>query len=308
MIAKLTVLGTSAAVPANNRNLSGQLIETDKVSVLFDCGEATQFQLKRYKIDLFKLGYIFISHLHGDHFFGLPGLISTMNMMGRTKDLTIFSPPGLEKAIKPLFNLSNMKLEYKVSFVVLSNIKNKKEVLKTELFNISAFPLDHSVETYGYVLKRYSEKLNIKKSFVEQNKDIETYWFSRIKKGEDYINSEGKVISNSEITNLVIEDISFAYCTDTGFKESIAEWVESVDLLYHESTYLRSDENKAIKRKHSTAGQAATVAKLSGAKKLLLGHFSSRYKDVTNFKNEASEIFHGEVLLAKEGLQIDLTN
>ncbi len=308
MDVNLTVLGTSAAVPAHKRHLSSHLLETDTISILFDCGEATQFQLKRFKKDFFKIDYIFISHLHGDHFLGLPGLISTMNMMGRKSHLVIFSPPGLQKAIEPLFSLSNMSLDFSLEFIELSNIRAKKEVISNELFSISVFPLEHSVETYGYIFRRYSEKLKINKSFVEKHKDIDVQWYPKIKNGSDYIDGEGNVYKNKDITSLKIEDYSYAYCSDTRFNEAISEYIKSVDLLYHESTYLQNDEDKAILRKHSTAAQAARIAQLAEAKRLLLGHFSSRYKDVTDFKNEANDVFQGEVILAKEGLEIKISN
>lgn len=304
MATKLTILGTSAAVPANKRNLSAQLLEVDGYSLLFDCGEATQFQLKRYKLNFFKIEYILISHLHGDHFFGLPGLISTMNMMGRTTKLTIFSPPGLEKAIAPLFNISKMKLEFEIDFEEINNIQSKKEIIKNDLFSIYAFPLNHTVEAYGYICNRHSDKLNIDKGFIEQNPNIPTKWFSRIKNGEDYIDGNGKVFKNEDITIIPQKDVSFAYCTDTGFYEPIVENVRNVDLLYHESTYLNCDEAKADLRKHSTSRNAATIAKMAGAKRLLLGHFSGRYKDAAQFKIEAEEVFSKEVILATEGLQI----
>lgn len=305
MATTLNVLGSSAAVPANDRNLSAQLLEVDGHSLLFDCGEATQFQLKRFKLNVFKIEYIFISHLHGDHFFGLPGLISTMNMMGRTNPLTIFSPPGLEAAISPLLNLSNMKLEFQVNFKLV-DVESKTELVSTDFYKVSTFPIMHSVKAFGYICNRFSKKLNIRKDFLKNNSNIPKEWFPKIKDGEDYIDANGRFFKNSEITTKPSKDVSFAYCTDTGFYEPIAEYVKGVDLLYHESTYLSIDENNAILRKHSTAKQAGKIAEKAGAKRLLLGHFSGRYRDVSKFKIEAEEEFKNEVILAVDGMKITI--
>ncbi len=305
MATRLTILGSSAAVPANNRNLSAQLLEIEGYSLLFDCGEATQFQLKKYKLNLFKISHIFISHLHGDHFFGLPGLISTMNMMGRKNPLIIYSPKGLQQAINPLFNLSNMKLEFEVVFNVVDST-TKVKLFTNELFSVSAFPLVHSVEAYGYICNRHSDKLNIRRSFIEENPNIKKEWFPKIKSGEDYINEDGIVFNNADITRIPKKDISFAYCTDTAYCAAIAGYVSGVDLLYHESTYLDEDEDNAIMRKHSTARQAGEIANAAGVGKLLLGHFSGRYRDVSKFKSEAGEVFSKEIILAIEGMQIQI--
>lgn len=305
MATRLTVLGSSAAVPANGRNLSAQLLEVDGHSLLFDCGEATQFQLRRFKLHLLKIEYIFISHLHGDHFFGLPGLISTMNMMGRTNTLTIFSPPGLEAVIAPLLNLSNMKLQFQVNFKSV-DIFEKTNLITTEFYKVSAFPILHSVKAFGYICNICSNKLNISKAFLKDKTDIPREWFSRIKNGEDYIDGRGNIFKNSDITTKPSKVKSFAYCTDTGFYEPIAEYVKGVDLLYHEATYLNKEEENAILRTHSTAKQAGIIAKKAGAKRLLLGHFSGRYRDVSMFESEAKEVFRNEVILAIDGMQITI--
>lgn len=305
MANSLTVLGSSAAVPANERNLSAQLLQLDGHSLLFDCGEATQFQLKRYKLNFFKIEYIFISHLHGDHFFGLPGLISTMNMMGRKTSLTIFSPSGLEELIYPLLNSSNMKLAFQVNFEIV-DVDKISELIHNDTYIVRAFPLKHTVKAYGYICHRYYEQLNIDKDFVKKNPNIPLEWFSRIKDGEDYIDDRGKICKNADITIKGRNDISFAYCSDTAFYEPIAEYVKGVDLLYHESTFLNEDEQNAINRKHSTAKQAAIIAAKAGAKKLLLGHFSGRYRDVSKFETEAKEVFQNEVFLAIEGMKITI--
>ncbi len=303
MPVKLSILGTSAALPAKNRNLSAHLLEIDGHSLLFDCGEGTQFQLKKYKKKIHNISCIFISHFHGDHLFGLPGLISSMHLLDRVKPLTIYGPEGLEQIIKSIYSLSKTKIKYPIEFVVVSG-NTKVKILENKYFSVYSFPLKHSIETYGYMFEKAKDLLNIKKQFVKSNK-IPVEWFVKIKQGEDYIDDLGNVFKNKDITEPEKDIISYAYCSDTVYFEDLANWVKNVGLLYHESTFLNENKEDAKDKKHSTAQQAAMIANKAGVKKLLLGHFSSRYTDVSDFEKEAKPYFDN-VILGKEGLEINL--
>ena len=303
MPAILTILGSSAALPSNNRNLSSHLLETDATSFLFDCGEGTQFQLKKYKKKIHRITAIFISHLHGDHFFGLPGLLSSMHMLDRIETLTIYGPVGLKEVIWPLFTISGSVFNYLVEFVEIST-STKIELLQTAEYTIFTFPLKHKIPTFGFMYLKSSLGLNIKKDFVK-SQQIPKEWYARIKNGENYIDSNGVEYLNSEITAPAKKRIFYAYCSDTLYFEGLAEWVKGVSVLYHESTFLNEHQEDAANKMHSTAQQAASVAKAADVGQLLLGHYSARYKSIEEFKIEAKQIFESSKL-AIEGLEIKL--
>lgn len=303
MAVSLTVLGSSAALPAKDRSLSAHLLELDGMSLLFDCGEGTQFQLKKYKKKLHKIEAIFISHLHGDHFFGLPGLLSTMHMLERSAKLSIYGPKGLKEAVLTFLELSNAHLTYELEFVEVC-VGTKTEIRKEKAYRISAFPLQHSVPTYGYMYEKEAGLLNVKKDFVKEHA-IPNEWFARIKSGEDYVDEQGERYLNSAITEPLKPPVSYAYCSDTAFFEQLADWVKGVRLLYHESTFLDEEELSATEKKHATAGQAAMIAKRAGVGQLLLGHFSARYKKLEGFRVTAQAHFK-DVILGVEGLTIEL--
>ena len=303
MPTKLTVLGTSAALPAKNRNLSAHLLEINGHSLLFDCGEGTQFQLRKFKKKINNISSIFISHFHGDHFFGMPGLISSMHMLDRRKELNVYLPEGFEEIASAVFNLSRTEFKFPVKFHTIK-VSNKTKILETEMYSVYAFPLQHRIETYGYLFEKNKSPLNIKKEFVKsQNIPIE--WYRRIKKGEDYIDANGDIFLNKDITEPEKEIVSYAYCSDTKYFDGLAKWVKGASLLYHESTFLNELEEDAYAKQHSTAKQAAMIAKKAGVKQLLLGHYSSRYNDINEFSKEA-KVHFDNVLLGKEGMEINL--
>ena len=300
---KLTILGNSAALPAKNRKLSAHLFEIDGHSLLFDCGEGTQFQLINFKKSILKISKIFISHLHGDHFYGLPGLLSTMSMLKREKAIDIYGPEGLIEFLQVTNKVSKFEPSFEQRIHIVD--ANEKQLICEEKdFEIYAFPLFHSVDSFGYMFQQKEFKPNIKKSFVKNN-DIPVEWFQRIKNGEDYIDNSGNVFLNKDITEQLHSPVSYAYCSDTGYSPSIADFVDSVTLLYHEATFLNSEKDDAIAKKHSTAEDAANIAKLANVSSLIIGHFSARYNNLNDFLKEATPIFTNTIL-ATEGLEIDL--
>ncbi len=300
---KLTVLGSSSAIPTRERNLSAQLLEIAGHSLLLDCGEGTQLQLSKFKKKKSQIRYILISHLHGDHYFGLVGLISTMHMLGREKDLHIYSPNGLEEIIRLQFAASNTRLSFKLVFHI---INTKKSILLFEenAYQLFTFPLKHSVETYGFKIQEKTGQRNIRKEFI-QNRDIHHKWFPRIKDGEDYIDSKGRIYPNNTITTSPQNPSSFAYMTDTAYLPERANDIVGVSLLYHEATFLNSDLEKAIARNHSTAKQAAKIAREAQVQRLLIGHFSTRYEDLNLFLDEVKLVFNNTIL-AEDGMEISI--
>lgn len=271
---------------------------------MIDCGEGTQIQLRKNKIKFTKIDHIFISHLHGDHCFGLIGFISTLGLMGRQAELHIHAHPDLEKILQPQLDYFCRDLSYQVEFDCFD--PKKREIIYTDKHvEVETIPLVHRIPTVGFLFKEKPEERKIKKEFVFVHKpsikDI-----LAIKKGEDYLNKDGFLMPNSQITNDPPLTRSYAFCTDTKYSEKIIDQIKGVDVLYHESTFTKDKEKLAKKTYHSTAEQAAKIAIKANVGRLLIGHFSSRYKFLEPFLNEAKEVFP-ETLLAKEGDVITIT-
>lgn len=299
----ITVLGNSAALPVRDRKLSAHLLETDRHSLLFDCGEGTQFQLFNLKKKIQRISKIFITHLHGDHFFGLPGLLSTMYMLGRQKPIDIYGPEGIEGYLTQLNKICSTEFKFEINFHIIK-VESKELIMENDNYSIYAFPLIHRKETYGYLYEQKDMKPNIKKSFVREN-EIPVEWFARIKNGEDYIDEDGKVFLNNEITELRRAPKSYAFCTDTIFMPQLIDYVKDVTILYHEATFLSINKKEATAKKHSTATDAANIAKEANVGTLIIGHFSARYSNLSLFEDEAKEIFKNTII-AEEGLHIEL--
>lgn len=297
----LRILGSNSALPKYGRNLSSQLLKCGSHQLLFDCGEATQFQLSKFKEKPFKIDAIFISHLHGDHFFGLFGLLSSMHMLGRQKPIHIFAFPALEPLLSEVFLATNTQLNFEIIFHPLKSDVFQK-IIDFDDLEVYSFPLSHSVESCGFLVQSKRGSRRIKKDFVSQH-HIPIKAFESIKNGQDFTDAHGKLYKNEEIT-LDPHDIkSYAYCSDTQYFSEVIQYIKGVDLLYHESTFLDHEKEDAQKKKHSTASQAATIAYEAKVSKLLLGHFSSRYEDVSLFFEEAQAIFHN-VECAEDGKEI----
>lgn len=294
----LTILGCYAATPRTFTNPTSQVLEIRNRLFLIDCGEGTQVQLRKNKIRFSKINHIFISHLHGDHFYGLVGLVSTFALLNRLNDLHIYGPKGIEEVIKLQLKLSNSWTNYGLFFHELDS-KESQVIYEDEKVIVKTIPLKHRVYTNGFLFK---EKVGDRKLNIDavQNYEIDKCYYQKIKNGKDIILDDGRVIENEKLTLNPIPAKSYAFCSDTVYNESIIPIIENVDVLYHESTFLDSEEDLAQKTLHCTAKQAARIALKASAKHLILGHYSTRYESIELFKEEAITIFP-EVLLADDG-------
>jgi ribonuclease Z len=294
---ELIVLGTSAALPVAGRYCSGQLLCMDTEYVLIDCGEGTQQQLQRVGEGLGKLQHILITHLHGDHYFGLPGLLTSMALGGRTQPLTIVSPPGLKQRISGLLEYDHYQPPFPLEFIE-RHCAEPTELLQLKGCSINGFPLQHRVPTNGYLIREHMRPRNMDKTAID-NYQIPYQAMPDIKAGADYQMPGGELIPNALLTLDPPAPRSFAYCSDTAYFEPLAEMVGAVDLLYHEATFLHAELERAELTGHSTARQAAMIARSAAVGQLLIGHFSARYADLLEFETEAKAIFPN-TRLAKE--------
>lgn len=300
---KLTILGSSASTPKINRYTTSQLLKIKNHHILIDCGEGIQMQLRKLKISFSKINHIFISHLHGDHYFGLIGLLSTFRLLGRKNDLNIYGPVGLQELIDLQLKLSFSKLSYKVVFHIL-NSKEQKTILNNKDFIVRTIPLNHRIYTNGFVFEEKFDKINVDKSKIKEYK-LGVTEIKKIKKGEDLIDQNGDKLDYSLFVKKSSNSKKYAFCSDTAYYKKIIELIKSVDCLYHESTFLDSHSGLAKKTKHSTASDAAKIARAANVGKLILGHFSNRYKNQENFLKEA-KVYFENVFLAIEGMEFDI--
>jgi ribonuclease Z len=300
---KLTILGCYAATPRTITNPTSQVLEIKNRMFLIDCGEGTQVQLRKNKIKFSKINQVFISHLHGDHFFGLIGLISTFSLLGRTTDLHIYGPKGIKEIILLQLRLSNSWTNYDLYFHELES-EVSETIFEDDKVVVTTIPLKHRVYTNGFL---FQEKIGERKLNMDAvlNHEIESCYFQKIKNGKDITLENGRIISNSILTFDPIQPKSYAFCSDTVYHEAIVPIIENVDVLYHESTFLESEDALALKTLHSTAKQAAQIALKANVKLLILGHYSTRYDSITVFQEEAKTIFP-EVLLADDGKTFEL--
>ena len=296
---KLTILGCHSATPRVNAHPTAQYLEINSRHFLIDCGEGTQRQMRLNKVGFSKISTIFISHLHEDHFFGLIGLISTFGILNREKELHIHGPKGIKEVINIQLKHSKSYVKYKIIFHELNSTESEL-IFEDEKVKVYTIPLNHRVYTNGFLFKEKEKSRKINISAVKEFKEIDKCDYNNLKAGKDFKLDSGDVIKNSELTYNPEKPLSYAYCSDTSYKPTIIEIIDGVDLLYHESTFLTDKEDLAKKTGHSTAKQAATIAKKANVKKLVLGHYSSRYKNISLFKKEAQEVFEN-VSLAVTG-------
>lgn len=294
---ELTILGSYAATPTINTHPTAQALEIRGHVFLIDCGEGTQVQLRKCNVKFNRIKHIFISHLHGDHFFGLPGLITTFLLTGRENELHIYGPKGIKEAILLLLKLGKAYTNYPLYFHELEGDKPEL-IFEDDKVTVETIPLNHRVYTNGYLFK---EKLKDRKLNIEAARalDIDLVYYNKIKKGFDVENRAGKLISNSKITFDPPKPKSYAFCSDTLYHPEIVPQITGTDVLYHESTFLDEHQHLCEKTKHSTAKQAASIAKQASVGTLILGHYSKRYGNLNRFKEEAETVFTN-VLLADD--------
>ncbi|MFL9832257.1 ribonuclease Z [Flavobacterium sp. ST-87] len=300
---KLTILGCYAATPRTFTNPTSQVLEIKNRCFLIDCGEGTQVQLRKNKIKFSKINQIFISHLHGDHFYGLIGLISTFSLLNRNNDLYIYGPKGVKEIILLQLRLSNSWPNFGLHFYELEN-KESELIYEDEKLKVKTIPLKHRIYTNGFLFEEKPDKRKLNVEAVREYQ-IEKCYFQNIKNGKDIVLDDGTVVLNSQLTFDPEKPKSYAFCSDTVYNEAILPIIEGVDVLYHEATFLQSEEKLAAKTMHTTAVEAATIAKKAQVGKLILGHYSTRYSTIDLFKTEAETIF-SNVLLADDGLSFDL--
>ncbi|PLX03344.1 MAG: ribonuclease Z [Marinilabiliales bacterium] len=286
---KLIIMGNGSAVPTRNANPSSQMLIYRGRQFLIDCGEGTQMQMIKCGLKTRRLNDILISHLHGDHFFGLFGMLSTFHLFGRDKDLNLFAPSPLKLLLEKVFETSDTRLRFKINFFPMEDFKSTP-IIETDTFTINGFKLNHSVPTQGFVFREKTLPPKIDKSFVK-SRGLTVKQINDIKSGYDFIDDDGKLYSNKDITSKSRSPLSYAYCSDTSYSEEIIEHIKGVKLLYHEATFDDSMLGMAETKKHSTASQAAKIAKLANVEKLILGHFSARFKSFDLLLNEARLIF-----------------
>ena len=284
---ELTILGSSAALPTSKRFPTAQLLKAGERFFLIDCGEGTQIRLRQYGINPSRIHHILISHLHGDHVFGLFGLLSTLGMMGRKVPLFLYGPDTLEEFMEAYIRFFG-PLPFELEFKTPS--ENEDFIYESEKLTISTIALQHRTPAFGYLFREKKKALNVRKEKI-QILGLGIADVVKLKRGEDYVSPSGELIPNSQLTLPPMHQRSYAYLSDTKFNPELAERVKGVDLLFHEATFLESDKKLAAQTQHSTAAEAAKLAKLAGVKKLLIGHFSSRYKDPLLLENEAKEVF-----------------
>jgi ribonuclease Z len=293
----LTILGNNSAIPAFGRNPTAQVLQNHEEGFLIDCGEGTQLQLTRYKIRRSKINHIFISHLHGDHYFGLIGLISSMGLQGRTADLHIYAPALLEKILLLQLEAAHTSLPFTLHFKAL---EGEGIIYQGSKISVVSFKVNHRIDCWGFLFR---EKKNPRKLDPDRVKsyEIPAAFYEALQQGSDYTTKKGTIIPNEEVTIPSAAGRSYAYCADTVYDESLVEKVKDVHVIYHEATYLKDLEDRAAARFHSTTTQAATIALKAGAGRLLIGHFSSKYELLDDFLSEACEVFP-QTELALEGL------
>ncbi|HEV2479071.1 MAG TPA: ribonuclease Z [Puia sp.] len=283
----VTILGNNSALPAFDRHPTAQVVTMEDQIFLVDCGEGTQMQMAKYKIRRSKINHIFISHLHGDHYFGLIGLLTSMGLLGRTQELHLYAPPALHEIIGMQLKVADIGLPYPLHF---HSLTAEGSILRETRFEVSCFPVYHRIECWGFLFReiRPFRRINPEKA---RQYEVPSSFFDRLKWGESYLRKDGVLVENQSVTEPAAKARSYAYCADTLFDLRIAEKVRGVDMLYHETTYLKDLEEQAGRRFHSTTTQAATIAREAGVQRLLIGHFSSKYEKLQVFEQEAREVF-----------------
>ncbi|MCF8304447.1 MAG: ribonuclease Z [Bacteroidales bacterium] len=294
----VTILGSNSAMPTLERNMTAQVINIHDNHLLFDCADGTQLQMRKLKVKMQRINHIFISHMHGDHYFGLIGLIFTYHLLGRQNELHVYGPPILKKIIDIQLEASETKLLYPLSFHPIDSGKSEL-LLDHRSYTVRSFPVTHSIPTVGFTVTEKQADRKLRKEVLEKE-NIPVEVRQMIKQGADYTTPEGKFLENESMTEDPPKPRSYAYSSDTRYDESIIDYIKDSNLLYHEATFTEDMKDKALDRFHSTARQAALIAGKAGAGKLVLGHFSARYDELEGLQQEAREVFPN-TYLAEDG-------
>ena len=302
---KLTILGSSSALPTSGRYPSAHVLNAHERLFLIDCGEGTQMQLRKTRTRFAKINHIFISHLHGDHVFGLYGLLSTFSLMGRTNPIHLYAPENYDKMLKSHLSDFDINLSFGIDFIPLSG-KDPVKILDDKYLTVTSFPLQHRIPSYGFLFREKRSERNLIKECIEKYQ-IPQIRLPAIKKGEDFVTPDGVIIKNEDLTLPPHEPLSYAYCSDTKYFKRLASFVKGVSLLYHEATFDKSKEDLAKITGHSTTLDAAKTAIDAKAGALIIGHFSARYKEIEPLIEEARTIFP-ETYAAIDGHSYEVGN
>ena len=298
MTFEITILGSSSATPIYSRHPTAQVLNINERLFLIDCGEGTLIQMNRFRIKFHRINHIFISHLHGDHYLGLMGLLSTMHLQGRTEPIHLYAPKDLQEIIDIQLRYSETILRYEIIFHPV-NPESSKLIFEDEDIEVRTIVLNHRIPCTGFLFSEKPKQRKLKKEkLIEYSIPVTAY--HDLKHGEDYISEDGKVISNTEVTTDPRLPRSYAFCSDTLYNEQIIPLIKGIDLLYHEATFMNDKIERAAETFHTTAEQAATIASKAKVKRLLIGHFSARYKNLYPLLEEAKEVFKNTTL-ALEG-------
>lgn len=291
----LTILGFNSAIPTANSSTTAQLLEMSERHFLIDCGEGTQVQLRKAKAKFSKINHIFISHLHGDHCFGLPGLIASFRLLGRETPLYIYGPKGIKEMLETIFRLTETQRGFDVIYKELESKKSEK-IYEDKAVEVYTIPLNHRIYCNGYLFREKTKPRHLNMEEIKKYSEIEICDYQNLKNGKDFILSDGYVLKNEILTHNPEPSLSYAFCSDTRFNPDIVPIIENVDTLYHEATFLHELKEMADYTGHTTALEAATIAKQANAKKLILGHFSNRYDNLQVFTDEAKTTFKNTFL------------
>lgn len=289
---KLTIIGSGSAVPTVGRGVTSQYLNFNERHILIDCGEGTQLQLRRYRVKFQRISMIFISHLHGDHYLGLVGLLSSMSLLGRTKSLTIYCPAELEQLMMGQFKVAGVRFNFQLEFVHLK-ATSKELIFEDNVLEVSVFPVKHRIPCWGFHFREKEKELNINPAKIKEHL-LTVQEIMQVKKGEDVLR-ESSYLRNADLTLPKQPLLSYAYSADTMYFEKMVEYVQGVDILYHEATFIEKQKDRAVATMHSTAKEAATVAEQAKVGQLLLGHFSARFKQTDEVLAEAKSVFTNSV-------------
>lgn len=299
---KVHILGSSAAIPTSVRLTTTQVVNYHNKQIMLDCAEATQIQLRKLRLPLMRFNHIFISHLHGDHYLGLPGLIFTLHLLGRKNKLHVYAPEGLQEMIELQYRISNLEPGYEIVYHLIH--RGEQLIFQDKHITVHTIEMMHRLPSFGFLIREKPVLPNIKKEAIEKY-NISIRDIQRIKSGKDLTLENGEIISNEDLTIPPPPPRSYAFCSDTGYTHQYLDQIRGVDLLYHEATFLHDKEEIAREKTHCTALQAAMIAREAQVKKLLIGHFSARYEDLSPFIDEAVSVFP-DTMLAEEGKIIEI--